>query len=62
MACLEEVFRNLRWDDLGIKIDGEYLNLRIADDIVLLSESEGKMIEKLNRESKDRAEDEYEEN
>ncbi len=38
---------------LGIKIDGEYLNnLKFADDIVLLSESEGnlqKMIENLNR-------------
>ncbi len=34
-TCLEEVYRNLEWDDIGIKNDGEYLNnLGFADDIV----------------------------
>ncbi len=37
-ACLEEIFKKLEWDDMGLKIDGECLNnLRFADDIVLLS-------------------------
>ncbi len=64
-ACLEEVFKKLEWDDMGLKIDGEYLNnLRFADDIVLLSNSGEdleKMISDLQRESKSGFEDEYEE-
>lgn len=39
-ACLEEIFKNLDWEQLGVKIDGEYLsNLRFTDDVVLLSDS-----------------------
>ncbi len=39
-ACLEEIFKKLEWDDMGLKVDGEYLNnLRFADGIVLLSNS-----------------------
>ena len=55
-ACLKEVFKNLEWENVGININGEYLNnLRFADDIVLFSESWEelqKMIEDLNRESR----------
>ena len=55
-ACLEEVFKNLEWENVGIKIDGEYLNnLRFADDIVLMSESGEElqmMLGDLNRESR----------
>ncbi len=41
--CLKEVFKNLEWEDIGVKNDGEHLNnLRFANDIVLLSESEDK--------------------
>ena len=54
-ACLEEVFKNLDWEDKGICIEGEYLNnLRFADDIVLFSDSGEDlqdMIEDLGRES-----------
>ncbi len=54
-ACLEEIFKKLEWDDMGLTIDGEYLNnLRFADDIVLLSNSGEdfeKMICDLHRES-----------
>ncbi len=46
-ACLEEIFKKLEWDDMELKIDGEYLNnLRLADDIVLLSNS-GEDLEKM---------------
>ena len=54
-ACLEEIFKKLEWENIGMKVDGEYLNnLRFADDIVLLSDCEGelqRMIEELHRES-----------
>ncbi len=52
---LEEIFKKLEWDDMGLKVDGEYLNnLTFADDIVLLSNSGEdleKMISDLHRES-----------
>ncbi|CAM4498195.1 unnamed protein product [Leuciscus chuanchicus] len=36
-ACLEQIFRQLNWDEVGIKINGRWLNhLRFADDIVLI--------------------------
>ncbi|CAM4630150.1 unnamed protein product [Leuciscus chuanchicus] len=36
-ACLELIFRQLDWDEVGIKINGRWLNhLRFADDIVLI--------------------------
>ena len=39
-ACLEQIFRKLNWEEMGIKIDGEmFNNLRLADDIVLASEN-----------------------
>lgn len=39
-SVLEMVFRNLDWENKGLKIDGENLNhLRFADDIVLFSEN-----------------------
>ncbi len=54
-ACLDEIFKKLEWDDMGLKIDGEYLNnLRFVDDIVLLSNSREdleNMISDLHRES-----------
>ncbi len=63
-ACLEEVFKKLEWDDMGLKIDGEYLNnLRFADDLVLVSNSGEdleKMISDLHRQSKSGFEDEHE--
>ncbi len=52
---MEEIFKKLECDDMGLKIDGEYLNnLRFADDIALLSNSGEdleKMISDLHRES-----------
>lgn len=54
-AVLENVFRNLDWEHLGLNIDGRKLNhLRFADDLVLLEESPKKlqeMIRTLNTES-----------
>ncbi|MCL1440820.1 reverse transcriptase domain-containing protein, partial [Enterobacter hormaechei] len=39
-ACLQEVFRTLVWEQVGVRVNGEYLsNLRFADDIALLSNS-----------------------
>ena len=38
-SALEEMFKNLKWEGKGIKINGSYLNnLRFADDIVLISD------------------------
>ena len=37
-ATLEDIFRNLDWQSMGIVVDGEHLtHLRFADDILLLS-------------------------
>ena len=37
-ACLENIFRELNWQDKGMMNDGERLNhLRFADDIVLIT-------------------------
>ena len=37
-AALENVMRQLEWDDIGVKIDGRQLHhLRFADDIVLIT-------------------------
>ena len=39
-CALEEIFKNLEWENLGIKINGERLsNLRFANDVVLVAES-----------------------
>jgi len=39
-AVLEREFQNLNWDEVGIKINGEYLHhLRFTDDIVLFASS-----------------------
>ena len=55
-ACLEEIFKKLNWENLGIRVNGEYLtDLRFADDIVLISEKGEElqqMIEELHRESR----------
>lgn len=43
-AVLESIFRNLKWDNCGLDIDGKRLsNLRFADDITLLSESKDEL-------------------
>ena len=40
MAVLDKVFKILKWEEAGIKINGEYLNsLRFANDDVLMSKS-----------------------
>lgn len=55
LAALEMIFKNLEWDNLGLKIDGRTLtHLRFADDIVLFantSEELEKMINELAAES-----------
>lgn len=46
-AVLEEVFRDLEWEEVGIRVNGKRLNnLKFADDIVLMGESR-KEIEKM---------------
>ena len=55
-ATLEEIFKQLNWENKGIKIDGEQINhLRFADDIILISEEPEEfqtMLNELNNESK----------
>lgn len=55
-AAIEKVFKQLNWDEKGMKIDGAYLShLRFADDIILTStniEELKTMIEELNNLSK----------
>lgn len=49
-AVLEEVFRNLNIDNLGLNIDGEILtNLRFADDIALFASSSDEMCEMIKQ-------------
>ena len=37
---MEDVFKTLRWDRMGINVNGEYLTyLRFADDIVIMAQS-----------------------
>ncbi len=39
-AVMEKIFKELEWDNYGLKIDGERLNnLKFADDIVLISDN-----------------------
>lgn len=56
-AVLENIFRKLNWDDVGLNINGKKLNhLRFADDLVLLEENPAileQMIQDLSRVSKD---------
>ncbi len=41
-ACLKKIFKKLEWDDMGLKIDGEYLNNhRFADDNCLSKQFRG---------------------
>ncbi|CAH1224416.1 unnamed protein product [Diabrotica balteata] len=43
--ALEDVFKKLNWEQLGIKIDGRFLShLRFADDIVLISNNTEELI------------------
>ena len=49
-AALEQVFRQLDWENAGIVVNGERLNhLRFADDIVLISSSGTEMEQMLNQ-------------
>jgi hypothetical protein len=55
-ADLEDVYRRLEWETMGIRVNGEKMShLRFADDIVLMS-SNGvelqEMMKQLNEESK----------
>ena len=54
-ACLEKFFKKLKWENRGIKIDGEFIShLRFADDIIIFannSEELQKMLRELNQES-----------
>ena len=54
-AVQEGVFQNLNWDEVGIKINGEYLNhLRFADDIILFASNAEELqtrMEELSNES-----------
>ncbi|XP_030765759.1 uncharacterized protein LOC115889821 [Sitophilus oryzae] len=46
--ALEDVFKNLDWEEKAIKICGQYLNhLRYADDIALITEKKEELIEML---------------
>jgi Reverse transcriptase (RNA-dependent DNA polymerase) len=48
-AALEFVFRQLKWEKLGLNINGRMLNnLRYADDIVLFSESKDELIKMIH--------------
>ena len=55
-ACLERAFRQLNWQEKGIRIDGEYLShLRFADDIIIVAptkEELQEMLTELNEASK----------
>ncbi|XP_064122413.1 uncharacterized protein LOC135226628 [Macrobrachium nipponense] len=55
-ACLERAFRQLNWQEKGIRIDGEYLShLRCADDIIIIiptKEEPQQMLTELNEGSK----------
>lgn len=47
---LENIFRELMWENKGINIDGQKLNnLRFADDIVLISETLDEMLEMIQQ-------------
>ena len=49
-AALEQVFRQLDWENAGIVVNGERLNhLRFADDIVFISSSGTEMEQMLNQ-------------
>ena len=44
-GALQQVFKNLNWQQLGIKIDGKMLNeLRFADDVVLISHEKNELL------------------
>jgi len=55
-AVVEEIFRNLEWEALGVNVDGRHLHhLRYADDIVIISHSAAEaslMLRELADESK----------
>jgi len=55
-AALESIFKKLEWSELGVNINGRYLNhLRFADDIVLIAPDLQQlklMLTELNEESK----------
>ena len=55
-AGLEQVFRSLRWENKGVRVNGEKLNhLRFADDIVLISNNANElqnMLTELDTESR----------
>lgn len=54
-VVLESIFRNLDWEEKGLRIDGEFLShLRFADDIVVFAENASDlnvMVEELAKES-----------
>ena len=58
MAALESIFRQLTWENRGLKIDGEYLShLRFVDDILICantSHEQQQMLQELADESDNR--------
>ncbi|CAH2264384.1 jg18443 [Pararge aegeria aegeria] len=48
-AALEDVFKLLDWNGLGININGEYITqLRFAEDVVIMAETLGDLNTMLN--------------
>lgn len=54
--CLQEIFRTLDWEHVGLRVNSEYLsNLRFGDDVNLLSntgEELQRMFSALDKESR----------
>ena len=55
-CALEQIFRKLDWENKGVNINGKKIsNLRFADDIILLSNSEDKLNDMISELAKEGA-------